>query len=58
MFEVVENKKQKVEPTELAKDTNIKPGQKPNKAPAKSVLINEIGKANAVTITYITKKIK
>jgi hypothetical protein len=44
-------KKQKVEPTELANDTKINPGQNPNKAPASKVLRSEIGNANAVTTT-------
>ena len=47
----LENKKQKVEPTELANDPQINPGQNPNKAPASKVLRSEIGNANAVTTT-------
>ena len=46
-----ENKKQKVEPIELANETRIKPGQKPNKAPANNVFRSEMGNAKAVTIT-------
>ena len=36
---------------ELANETKIKPGQKPNKAPANNVLSRDMGKAKAVTTT-------
>jgi len=47
----LKTKNKKVDPIELANETKIKPGQKPNKAPANNVLRSDIGKAKAVTTT-------